>query len=72
MCLRTVCGCRARRARHPHVCALSALAANANGITLDNLMRFDSTTGVQGIEHWLNLWYELAIKYGGASNVWCV
>jgi len=37
--------------------------ANADGITLDNLLRGDSK------EHFLNLWYELALRYKDASYV---
>jgi len=71
--VRGECGGACERAvAAAHRPRVAAGAANANGVTLDNLLRYDATTGAQGLEHWLNLWYELAIKYGGASNVWCV
>jgi hypothetical protein len=43
--------------------------ANADGITLANLLRADPTTGVTGLEHFKNLWYDLAIHYKDNQNV---
>jgi hypothetical protein len=42
--------------------------ANADGCTLDNLFRAGND-GVQGTEHFYNLWYELALRYKDVPNV---
>jgi len=42
--------------------------ANADGCTLDNLLRTGSN-GVPNSEHFLNLWYDLAVYYKSQSGV---
>ena len=44
--------------------------SNADGVSIDNLRRRGVNSSVTGKEHFLNLWYELALRYKNNTNVW--